>query len=360
MFSVQIILFTTTEIVYHIFSCSAIKYGIEYSQEIKNILEVVMKRYIKYFVFVCIGLLLAIQFVYFREEKRKQDVVMECLEKTIDNVQRAVTVKDQPYIPDSIIFFGGRIPLQYYGVWEDIDFWIRYYVAPKNRWRILSYLEIKERYFPRLDSILTKQGVSKDARYIALAESELNPIIVSSAKAKGGWQFITSTGKRNKLVINNSVDERLYFEKATPAACAELWSCKKEFGSFSEFDSWMFALASYNAGSGRVWQAIKKDGEKSYFLLSSLPKETSEYIPRIIALKLIIENPDRYGFARGVTFGGPHIKIVSHAAKKFESWSQLAKNYGISKREMQRANAHILNREGITKGEYTLRIPIRK
>jgi hypothetical protein len=288
------------------------------------------------------------------------DIVLSDLKKSVKDVQLAITAKDQPYIPDSIYFFNGVIPLHIYGAWEDIDFWVRYYTAPKNRWRTLSYLEIKERYFPYLDSILVKQEVSRDAKYIALAESELNPVVVSSAKAKGGWQFIQSTGKRNKLIINGNIDERLHFEEATIAACSELKSLQKEFNQFGLFDAQMFALAGYNAGSGTVWKAIKKDGERSYFLLSSLPKETEQYIPRIIALKLILENSERYGFVKRATFGGPSIRLIDYSTKRFESWEQLAKKFGISTKEIQRANAHILSKEGIPKGMYTLRIPERK
>ena len=319
-----------------------------------------MKQSSLYFFAFLFFIMFAYEAINIESRMEKQEDGARVVEKDVRDLRAAITVKDQPYIPDSIFFFNGRVPLQYYGVWEDIDFWVRYYTAPKNRWRTLSYLEIKERYFPRLDSVAVDQKVSKDVKYIALAESELNPIAVSSAKAKGGWQFIKGTGRQNNLIINNSIDERLHFERATLAACAELLSRRSDFGSFPEFDSWMFALASYNAGPRRVLGVIKKDGERSYFLLSSLPKETSEYIPRIVALKLILENPDRYGFARGVTFGGPHVKIVSYTAKKFESWDRLAKIYGISRREMQRANAHILSKDGIAKGEYTLRIPMRK
>ncbi|MFA5870364.1 MAG: lytic transglycosylase domain-containing protein [Candidatus Paceibacterota bacterium] len=288
------------------------------------------------------------------------DILLDSLQRNMKDVQLAIVTRDQSYIPDSIRFFDGIVPLHIYGVWEDIDFWVHYYTAPKNRWRTLSYLESKERYFPRLDSVLVEQKVSRDAKYVALAESELNPVVVSSAKAKGGWQFIQSTGKRNKLIINSNIDGRLHFEESTIAACNELKSLQKEFNQFGLFDAQMFALAGYNAGSGTVWKAIKKDRERSYFLLSSLPKETEQYIPRIIALKLILENSERYGFIKGVTFGGPSIQLVEYSTKRFESWEQLAKRFDISAKEMRRANAHILNKEGISKGNYTLRIPERK
>ncbi|TSC52019.1 MAG: putative membrane-bound lytic murein transglycosylase [Parcubacteria group bacterium LiPW_41] len=317
-----------------------------------------MEKYFKYFV-VLLVLYLVVQTRITENRIEKQKGVIVDLITQIKDVQRAIAVKDQPYIPDSISFFGGNVPLQYYGVSDDIDFWIRYYIAPKNRWRIILYLERKEEFFPKMHFTFKKFDVPLDAGYVSVAESELNTTVVSRAGAKGGWQFMLGTGRRNNLTINGVIDERLHFEKATVAACDELKTLQNEFKEFGLFESWMYALAGYNAGSGRVRQAIKKDNEKSYFLLVSLPKETEQYIPRIIALKLILENPERYGFVKGMKFGGPKIKLVDYSVKKFEPWSQLAKKFGISAKEIQRANAHILSKEGIPKGVYTLRIPER-
>jgi hypothetical protein len=305
----------------------------------------------------CVGIFLYAQNDKISESREKVAIV----ESQIVNLQSSLTVGDRPYIPDSIEFFGGRVPLHIYGVWEDIDFWIKYYTSPKNRWRMLSYLEIAPRYFPFLDSTLVKEKIPRDAKYVSVAESELNPVAVSPAKAVGGWQFIRSTGMRNKLVINGAIDERKHFELATYAACKELKKLFSEFhGTFDPFESWMFSLGAYNAGSGAVWKAIKKDGESSYFLLVSLPKETERYIPRIIALKLIMENPDRYGFIKGVTFGGPDVRTERFTAVRFESWKALAKKFGVSAKELIRANAHITNGQGLQRGEYILRIPVRK
>ncbi len=335
------------------------EYGVEYNEKINNKTEEVMDKYFKYLVVLLLIVYLAVQLRMTEDTVEKQKNTINDITKQVRDVQRAIAVKDQPYIPDSISFFGGNVPLQYYGVSDDIDFWIRYYVAPKNRWRIILYLERKPEFFPKMNSTFKKMDISPDAGYVSVAESELNTTVVSKAGAKGGWQFTLGTGRRNNLTINGVIDERFHFEKATVAACDELKTLQKEFKEFGPFESWMFALAGYNAGSGRVWQAIRKDNERSYFLLTSLPKETEQYIPRIIALKLILENPERYGFVREMKFGGAKIKLVDYSVKKFESWNQLAKKFGISTKEIQRANAHILSREGIPKGVYTLRIPER-
>jgi len=319
-----------------------------------------MKPSIKILAFVFGFIIFLFSILYVGKINKNQNEEIKVLQKNIYDMQLAISVKDQPYIPDSIHFFGGTVPLYIYGVADDIDFWIKYYTAPKNRSRILLYLQKKEGYFPWIDSMLVKQNVSGDALYVSIAESELDPVVVSKAGAKGGWQFTRGTGLRNGLAVNNNLDERLHFNKSTNAACNELKSLEKEFKEFGEFESRMFALAAYNAGSGAVWRAIKKDNVRSYFLLMSLPKETERYIPRIIALKLILENPERYGFSKNSMFCGPNIRFVEYSATRFESWIQLAKRFSISVKEIKRANPYILNKDGIAKGVYTLQIPERK
>ncbi len=318
-----------------------------------------MEKYFKYFV-VFLVLYLVVQTWITENRIEKQKDIIGDLTAQIKDVQRAIAVKDQPYIPDSISFFGGNVPLHIYGVWDDIDYWIRYYTSPKNRWRISYYLEKKDQYFSWLEKTLKEQNILDDAKYIPVTESELNLTVVSWAGAKGSWQFMPATARQNKLVVNNQIDERAHFEKATLAACNDLRSRYKDFEGFVPFERWMFTLASYNTGAGNVWKSIKVDGERSYFLLSSLFSETEQYIPRTIAIKLIMQNPERYGFVKGVTFGGPSVKlVVNYSLRQFKSWSQIAKEFGVSKKEIRRANPYILNKEGIPKGVYTLRIPER-
>ncbi len=284
----------------------------------------------------------------------------------VRDIQSSLSVSEHPYIPDSVIFFEGRIPLHVYGVWDDIDEWIKFFTNAKNRWRVVSYIEAKKEYFPVLDSLFTDEDVSLDMKYVGIAESELNPNAVSSQHAVGWWQFIQSTALRNGLRINKDIDERKELCAATKAACNEIKTLFSEFRkTFSEEESWWFSLAAYNAGSGRIWKSIKKDGENSYFKLSSIPRETERYIPCIIALKLILENPERYGFFEGVTYGGPKMILVEKKFSKFTPWkvflSELRKSgLDISLKELIRANTHIKNKEGIPKGSFIFRIPDRQ
>ncbi len=292
--------------------------------------------------------------------KRHSDIYAQ-----IANIKSPFTVSDFPYIPDTVHFFGGRVPLEVYGVWEDIDEWIKFFTSAKNRWRIISYIGTLKEYSPIVDSIFKEEEVPIDMKYVGIGESGLNSNATSSKSATGAWQFIRSTAIRNGLKVNSSIDERRQFELATRASCREMKNLYSEFRkTYNEEESWWFALASYNAGSGRIWRAIKIDGEKSYFRLSSLPRETERYIPCIIALKLILENPEHYGFVEGITYSGPKVIVIEKYFSKFTPWktflSELRNSgYDISLKELTRANTHIKNKNGIPKGTFLLRIPDR-
>jgi len=284
----------------------------------------------------------------------------------IQNIKSPFFVPNPPDVPDTVYFFGGRVPFETFGVWEDVDDWIKFFTGAKNRWRIISYLGLFKEYSPIIDTIFKNEGVPIDMRFVGIGESGFNSNAVSSKGATGFWQFIRSTAIRNGLTVNSDVDERRQLEHATRASCREMKTLYYEFRkTFNEEESWWFALASYNAGSGRIWKAIKTDGEKSYFRLSSIPRETERYIPCIIALKLILENPKHYGFVDGVTYGGPKMIIIEKYFSKFTQWkallSELRNNgYDISLKELVRANTYIKNKNGIPKGNFLLRIPDRK
>ena len=124
-----------------------------------------------------------------------------------------------------------------------------------------------------------------------MIESGLNPNAYSYAHASGVWQFIKSTGKSYGLDVNWYIDERLDFEKSTIAAATHLRDL------YTEFDDWYLAFAAYNYGSGRVHRAIKRHGTRDYWSLYTLPKETQNYVPNIMAAIFISMNPEKYGFS---------------------------------------------------------------
>ena len=143
--------------------------------------------------------------------------------------------------------------------------------------------------FPIIEPILAKYGVPDDFKYLAVIESSLVNA-VSPAGARGVWQFMPSTAKEKGMEVSEQVDERYHLEKSTEAACKYLIAAKEKFGS------WTLAAASYNGGIGGIKTKIEEQQVDNYYDLL-LTEETSRYVFRILALKEIMKNADKYGFS---------------------------------------------------------------
>ncbi len=144
-------------------------------------------------------------------------------------------------------------------------------------------------YFPLFEEVLAEQGLPQDLKYLAVAESALNPDAVSHAGAVGLWQFMEFTGTHFGLEINDQVDERRAPYRSTLAAANFLAVLYERFGD------WELALAAYNAGSGRVSRAIKRSRSKNFWKLRRfLPRETRNYVPSFIAAAYLLEHYDAH------------------------------------------------------------------
>jgi len=121
-----------------------------------------------------------------------------------------------------------------------------------------------------------------------VAESNLR-MAISSAGAKGLWQFMEATGKAYDLEINVEIDERYHVEKSTEAACQFILHLKKRFGS------WTMAAAAYNMGETILSKRIEDQRANTYYDLN-LNDETSRYVFRVIAIKEIMKDPEQFGF----------------------------------------------------------------
>jgi membrane-bound lytic murein transglycosylase D len=153
-------------------------------------------------------------------------------------------------------------------------------------------LDRSEKYLFHVVGEVEKRKMPMEIALLPMIESAYNPIATSRKKAAGMWQFIPSTGKIYGLKQNWWVDERRSVIESTNAALNYLEKLHKEFGS------WELALASYNAGEGRVGRAIKRNKRNKkatgYYNLR-LPRETKNYVPKLFAMKNIISNPSKYG-----------------------------------------------------------------
>lgn len=189
-------------------------------------------------------------------------------------------------IPAKLDFAGETIPLEYAFVRENLD----REISINTYWASATMVIFKRanRYMPVMEPIFHKYGVPTDLAYVAMIESQLSNVI-SPAAAVGFWQFTKAAATENGLEVNDEVDERYNIQKSTEAACKLFKS------SYERLGSWTLAAAAYNAGKTRILNAMTDQQIRDFYHLY-LNDETSRYLYRILALKLISKEPQRYGF----------------------------------------------------------------
>jgi membrane-bound lytic murein transglycosylase D len=189
-------------------------------------------------------------------------------------------------IPDTFDFAGERVPLELFDVHERLD----RELLVNAYWQSQTMLFFKRanRWFPMIEKILEEESIPTDFKYLALIESGLMNV-VSPAGAAGYWQILRTTGQELGLEVNADIDERYNVEKATRAACRYLHTAYRRFGS------WTLAAAAYNMGNGGVNKALNTQKVSCYYDLH-LNDETSRYVFRILAIKMIFSDPATYGF----------------------------------------------------------------
>lgn len=256
-----------------------------------------------------------------------------------------------PSIPKSITFAGQKIDFDRIDMYERLDRELT--SLSYTHGNTLLVIKRANRIFPLLAPILKENGLPLDFLYLACTESMLDARAYSPAKAAGIWQFIPATGKSYGLEINDYVDERLNLEKATAAACKYLNE------SYQKYGNWESVACAYNAGNGRITSELSKQQVSSAFDLH-LVSETSRYMFRILAYKLIIENPQKYGFS--ITEEQLYYPVecdVVEINTPIEDWPTWSKEHGITFAQLREQNPwiqakHLINKTGKV---YKVRIP---
>lgn len=156
-------------------------------------------------------------------------------------------------------------------------------------------LERAQPYLPMITRVFREEGVPLDLVYLPLVESAFKTNALSRASARGMWQFMPGTGREHDLEQTWFVDERSDPEQATVAAARYLKTLNGMFDG-----DWHFAMASYNAGPGRLQGAVRRSKKTDYWQIIAstryLPRETREYVPMVLAAIIIARNPELYGF----------------------------------------------------------------
>ncbi len=177
---------------------------------------------------------------------------------------------------------------------ESVEGWLGFFQTI-YRERFTLWLDRSRRYLPIMRQTLKDAGLPEDLVYVALIESGFNPYAYSRSRAVGPWQFMRGTAKKYGLKIDSWVDERRDPIKSTMAASRYL----KDL--YAMFASWPLAIASYNAGEGRIQRAVTRAKSDDIWRITAssryLKRETRHYVPKFMAATIIAKNPEQYGFS---------------------------------------------------------------
>lgn len=213
-----------------------------------------------------------------------------------------------------------------------VDSWINYFKG-RGRGHMEKYLERSSRYLPMMKLVLREYGLPETLVYVALIESGFSPKAHSRANAVGYWQFIRATGKRYGLRQDPYIDERRDPIQSTRAA-AEYF--KELYGMFN---NWHLAMAAYNCGENRVKRKTRQYATQDFWHLvkrRALPRETLNYVPKMIAAAKIASEPEKYGFTN-IEYAPPlNYQTVALANPlSLKKWSELM---GVDVEEMKMLN----------------------
>jgi len=304
---------------------------------------------------ICVLVFMAIRSVIIAEIQK----ATKPLQKEIAGLKTAIDSLEYKYkyrkieLPKTIDFCGERVFLYSYSdsllLWKAMSFFLDRFYQTSLLLSAINY------YLPWNEAILEKDSLPLDLKLVPVVESNLDPQAQSWAKALGYWQFVPSTGRQRKLVINEDIDQRRDPILSTKAAAEHFSYLYKLFGN------WQLALAAYNAGENNIKKAQKKQGYQDYTLLY-LNNETRNYVFMILAFKIIYDNPEKYGFhlADHQKFAPLVFDTVTvDVGKKSLTFSKIAQICNVPVQVMREFNPAFI-KNMIPKGKWMIRLPSGK
>ena len=186
-----------------------------------------------------------------------------------------------------LAFCGEPVPLEDPDVRERMEREMLSVLADPHQ--VILWIKRSRQALAPIEEVLRAQRLPLDLKYVAIAERSLRPHAGSSKGAMGYWQFIEPTGRKYGLRVDSEKDERRNLFASTQAAIAYLKELRQIFGS------WTLAVAAFNMGENGLRNDISQQNTRDYYRLY-LPLETQRYVFRILTAKLILENPEKYGF----------------------------------------------------------------
>jgi membrane-bound lytic murein transglycosylase D len=172
-----------------------------------------------------------------------------------------------------------------------IEGFVQGLLARKREW-LQAVLDRSRLYRAVIAAELVERGMPRELQFLPAVESGFQARAVSPKGAAGLWQLMRNTAAPYGLRMDDWIDERRDFCRATSAALAKLAEGYRQFGS------WEMALAAYNAGAGRMARLAKENGTTNYWALRAkgvLPTETAAFVPQFAALSRILDQPGRHG-----------------------------------------------------------------
>ena len=296
------------------------------------------------------------------EQWRKTEDSLSLLRSEVEKLRKDITVLTQQLktlearppvtfykLPREVFLCGEKIPIEDRKVWENLD--REFLLAINSEAQVILWMKRARRYFPTIEKRLREMGLPDDLKYVTITESSLRPSAVSSSGAAGLWQFIPSTGERYGMRKNKGFDERFDFLKATEGALGYLKSL------YGEFNSWALAMAAYNVGENRIRKEIELQKVGNYYYLY-LPAETERYVYKIAVAKVILSDPERYGFRleEKERYDPLLLERIQVELTQPLSLVEVARAVGSYYKEVKEMNPH-LSEENIPPGIHFLNLP---
>ena len=196
----------------------------------------------------------------------------------LNNLNDTAFIKSVPTSEDSLLILSPSIGLN-----KKANAFVKKYLKEYDRTLIVAK-QRSESVFTIMDSVFIKFDLPVELKYMAVVESNLKTTVRSQVGAGGIWQLMPLTAKTLGLKATKKYDERFHVYKSTVAAARYMKQLYNELGD------WLLAVAAYNAGSGRVHQAIRNAGSRDFWRLQNfLPLETRNHVKRFIGVHYYFE-----------------------------------------------------------------------
>ncbi len=239
----------------------------------------------------------------------------------------------------------------------EVDGFVEDYLGnDSKRPRLMRHLKRASALVEVAKRVLRDEGMPTALAYLPIIESGYQSSIRSRSHAVGYWQFVASTARKYGLRIDRWVDERRDIERSTRAAARYFRDLYGMFGS------WELALAAYNGGEGRVFRSLERGGVGDFWSLresGALRRESSDYVPRFLAVLKILVYASDYGVPP--VEGGDPLMFYKAGVPGGVALSTVAQWSGISERVLKRLNPAVLRwRVPPFVQGYVLRFPSRR